>query len=48
MGAWGDLNSSCYRYLLGGGLLYAEGLISNVDLGLFYPNNGLMFSFATF
>ena len=22
--------------------------ISNVDLGLFYPNNQLMFSFATF
>ena len=25
-----------------------EGSISNVDLGLFYPNNQLVFSFATF
>ena len=25
-----------------------EGLILNVDLGLFYTNNQLMFSFVTF
>ena len=25
-----------------------KNLLSNVDLGLFYPNNQLMFSFATF
>ena len=57
MGTWGDLKRSAMDVCLRG-VYYVfcqrknfndfEGSISNVDLGLFYPNNQLMFSFVTF
>ena len=51
MSAWGDLKSSCHRYLPEGDYCVSckillckikygfEGSISNVDLGLFQPKN---------
>ena len=60
MSAWWDLNSSCQGYLPGELTMFLvkkrlleikygfEGSISNVDLGQFYPNNQLLFSFLTF
>ena len=56
----GDLKSSCHIFSPGVFNMFlvkkrlcktkysSEGTISNVDLGLFYPNNQLMFSFVTF
>ena len=60
MSAWRDLKMSCHGYLPGEVTMFLvkkrileikygfEGLISNVDLGLFQPNIQLMFSFVKF
>ena len=60
MSAWEDLKSSCDVYLRGGACYVScqkellkikygsKGLISNVDIGLFWPNSQLMFSVVTF
>ena len=60
MSAWRDLKMPCHGYLPGEGTMFLvkkrileikygfEGLISNVDLGLFQPNIQLMFSFVKF
>ena len=54
MSAWLDLKMSCHGCLSGELTMFLEikygfeGPISNFDLGLFQPNNQLMFSFVKF